>query len=100
VAGTGPDAAPYFRIFNPTTQSRAHDPGGTYIRRWVPELARLDDSAIHAPWNATPATLAVAEVELGRDYPFPIVDHAGARLRTLQAYGKAKASTSARMGHE
>jgi len=99
VAGTGPDAAPYFRIFNPTTQSRAHDPGGTYIRRWVPELARLDDSAIHAPWNATPATLAVAEVELGRDYPFPIVDHAGARFRTLQAYGKAKASTSARLGH-
>ncbi|MDH3517363.1 MAG: DNA photolyase family protein [Acidimicrobiia bacterium] len=78
VAGTGADAAPYFRIFNPTTQSRKFDPDGVYIRRWVPELRSLAGSEIHAPG---PADL------VGLDYPAPIVDHALARQRTLAAYG-------------
>jgi deoxyribodipyrimidine photo-lyase len=90
VAGTGPDAAPYFRVFNPVTQSRTHDPRGDYLRRWLPELARLDDSAIHAPWEAGPLHLASAGVTLGADYPEPIVDHAQARARVLAAYRQAR----------
>jgi deoxyribodipyrimidine photo-lyase len=91
VAGTGPDAAPYFRVFNPVTQSRTHDAGGHYLRRWVPELAGLDDRAIHAPWEAPPLELAAAGVTLGETYPFPIVDHALARHRALAAYAEARA---------
>ena len=91
VAGTGPDAAPYFRIFNPVTQSRRFDPGGGYLRRWVPELRGLDDHSIHAPWELGPLDLAAAGVHLGDEYPWPIVDHAQARERTLAAYGAAAA---------
>ena len=87
VAGTGHDAAPYFRIFNPVTQSRRFDLNGHYIRRWVPELAGLDDTHIHSPWEAGPLTLAAAGVTLGVDYPEPIVDHDLARVRALEAYG-------------
>ena len=86
VAGSGADAAPYFRIFNPVSQGLRFDPDGGYVRRWAPELARLPDAAIHAPWLATPAQLAAAGVQLGRDYPHPIVDHAMARARALAAY--------------
>jgi len=86
VAGSGADAAPYFRIFNPVTQSRKFDPDGAYIRRWVPELAKLDGKAIHAPWEAAPLDLAAAGVVLGRDYPRPILDHDAARKRALAAY--------------
>jgi deoxyribodipyrimidine photo-lyase len=89
VAGTGPDAAPYFRIFNPVTQSRRFDPTGAYLRRWVPELRGLDDRSIHAPWEVGPLDLAAAGVHLGDEYPWPIVDHAQARDRTLAAYGAA-----------
>ncbi|MEM9467419.1 MAG: deoxyribodipyrimidine photo-lyase [Actinomycetota bacterium] len=89
VAGTSPDAAPYFRIFNPTSQSRKFDPTGAYIRRWVPELASLDDKTIHEPAAAAPLDLAAAGVVLDDTYPAPIVDHAMARDRTLAAYKAA-----------
>lgn len=89
VAGTGTDAAPYFRIFNPIAQSKKFDASGDYIRRWVPELAELDAKAIHAPWDAGPLDLAAANVILGDTYPEPIIDHAFARERTLTAYKAA-----------
>lgn len=92
VAGTGFDAAPYFRIFNPVTQSRKFDPDGAYIRRWVPELSRLGADAIHAPWDAPATELAAARVTLGADYPHPVVDHAEARERALACYEAVKAS--------
>ena len=86
VAGSGADAAPYFRVFNPVSQGLRFDPDGAYVRRWAPELARLPDTAIHAPWLATSEQLATAGVQLGRDYPRPMVDHAMARDRALAAY--------------
>jgi deoxyribodipyrimidine photo-lyase len=89
VAGTGPDAAPYFRVFNPTSQAIKFDPQGDYIRRWVPELTRLRQSDIHEPHAADPAQLAADGVILGETYPLPIVDHRQARLRTLDAYKRA-----------
>jgi len=94
VAGTGLDAAPYFRIFNPVTQGRTHDPDGRYVRRWVPELAGIEGPAIHAPWELGPLELAAAGVTLGVDYPAPIVDHAAARVRTIDAYKRSVATTS------
>lgn len=90
VAGTGTDAAPYFRVFNPVTQSRRFDPGGDYIRRWVPELGSLPSPQIHAPWEAGDQALSEHGVELGVNYPDPIVDHAEARLRALAAYEDAR----------
>lgn len=87
-AGSGTDAQPYFRIFNPVTQAGNFDPDGAYIRRWVPELAALKTPAIHAPW-AHATALAAAGITLGVQYPAPIVDHADARVRTLAAYARA-----------
>ncbi len=92
-AGSGTDAQPYFRIFNPVTQAGNFDPDGEYVRRWVPELTALSAPAIHAPW-AHPKALAAAGLELGRDYPHPIVDHAEARQRTLDAYSAALKPTA------
>lgn len=86
VAGSGADAAPYFRVFNPILQGEKFDPEGVYIRRWVPELKQMPDSAIHQPWTATPLELASAGVELGKTYPKPIVDHKMGRERALTAY--------------
>ena len=91
IAGTGPDAAPYFRIFNPISQSQTHDPDGTYLRRWLPELAALDATVIHEPSKAAPLDLAVHGVVLGDQYPYPIVDHGQARTRTLEAYKVTRA---------
>lgn len=85
VAGSGADAAPYFRIFNPVAQGEKFDPAGRYVRRWVPELRALPGRWLHAPWTAPAAVLAEAGIRLGRTYPRPIVDHAAARARALCA---------------
>jgi len=90
VAGSGADAAPYFRIFNPVSQGEKFDPDGDYVRKYVPELAKLPRRVIHAPWTADRTTLARAGVTLGLDYPKPIVDHAEARKRALAAFEKIK----------
>jgi deoxyribodipyrimidine photo-lyase len=90
VAGCGADAAPYFRIFNPVTQGKTFDPDGAYVRRWIPEIAKLPDDRLHEPWAATPMELADAGLRLGIDYPAPIVDHAAARQRALAAFGEIK----------
>ena len=92
VAGTGPDAAPFFRVFNPVRQSRTFDPDGGYIRRWVPELAALRSPWIHEPWTFPPLDLAAAGVTLGESYPAPIVDHRVARQEALDAYEVARQS--------
>lgn len=84
-AGCGADAAPYFRIFNPVAQGERFDADGAYVRRWVPELARLPDEFIHQPWEAPMPVLRSAGVALGESYPRPIVDHREARDRALAA---------------
>ena len=92
VAGSGADAAPYFRVFNPILQGEKFDPDGAYVRRWVPELAQLPDKLIHQPWTATPLELASAGVELGKTYPQPIVDHKAGRERALARLTRRSAS--------
>jgi deoxyribodipyrimidine photo-lyase len=89
-ASTGCDAQPWFRIFNPVTQSRKFDPDGSFIRRYLPQLARLEGAAVHAPWLAKTEILERAGVVLGRDYPLPVVDHEQARVRTLARFGALK----------
>ncbi len=90
VAGSGADAAPYFRIFNPVTQGEKFDPDGDYVRRWVPEIAALDDKVLHKPWTADPEALSDAGIILGETYPEPVVDHAEARTAALEAFQKIK----------
>ena len=90
IAGSGADAAPYFRVFNPVLQGEKFDPAGSYVRRWVPELGELPAKLIHQPWRATPLELASARVELGKTYPHPIIDHKLGRERALAAYGSTR----------
>jgi len=90
VAGSGADAAPYFRIMNPVTQATRFDADGTYVRRWVPELERVPAAWVHRPWDAPEQVLSEAGVELGREYPVPVIDHAIARRRALDAYATIK----------
>jgi deoxyribodipyrimidine photo-lyase len=91
IAGSGADAAPYFRIFNPMKQGETFDPDGAYVRRWVPELARLPNSVIHAPWTAPAAIQQACGVTLGKTYPLPIVDHGLAREHALAAFKSLRA---------
>jgi deoxyribodipyrimidine photo-lyase len=101
VAGTGNDASPATRVIDPVEHGRRHDPNGAYIRRWVPELAPLDDESIHAPWEAEVTALAAAGVEIGRDYPHPIVEHARARdtfLEAIRGAGGSRRPAGARDG--
>jgi deoxyribodipyrimidine photo-lyase len=90
ISGCGADAAPFFRVFNPVTQGEKFDPGGEYVRRWVPELDRLPDNLIHHPWDASDEELERAGVTLGKNYPHPIVDHADARANALKAFESVK----------
>jgi deoxyribodipyrimidine photo-lyase len=89
-ASTGCDAQPWFRIFNPVTQSQRFDPEGRFIKRYLPQLNGLGVKAIHAPWLAKPLELVEAGVTLGQQYPLPVVDHEGARLRTLERFGRLR----------
>ena len=99
-ASSGCDAQPYFRIFNPVTQSTRFDPQGKFIRRYLPQLAKLSDRDIHAPWLASADRLAAAGVKLGETYPHPLVDHAEARQQTLERYQVVKAGASTAAGSQ
>ncbi len=90
IAGSGADAQPFFRIFNPVLQGEKFDADGTYVRRYVPELAALPARFVHKPWQAPERTLAAAGVRLGETYPLPLVDHAFARTRALEAFAALK----------
>ena len=90
VSSSGCDAQPYFRIFNPISQSEKFDAEGKFIRRYLPQLAKLPNKVIHAPWTAKPMELQMAEVTLGKNYPQPIVAHDVARALTLQRYAVVK----------
>ncbi len=86
VAGSGSDAAPYFRVFNPISQGQKFDPDGEYIREWVPELRGLSKPFIHEPWTADEFTQKTSGVRLGEDYPYPIIEHKAGREQALAAY--------------
>jgi deoxyribodipyrimidine photo-lyase len=89
-SSSGCDAQPYFRIFNPVSQSEKFDAQGSFIRRYIPALALLPDAALHAPWAARPVELTAAGITLGKDYPAPMVQHDQARARTLLRYSVVK----------
>lgn len=89
-AGCGADAAPYFRVFNPITQGQKFDPDGDYVRKWVPEIAKLPNKFLHEPWEAPAGILEYAGVELGKDYPEPIIEHKKGRERALAALEQFK----------
>ncbi len=93
-AGTGTDAAPYFRIFNPILQSQKFDPDGTYIRRWVPELVEVPAKFVHEPWRMPSEVQRVSGCVIGQDYPHPIVDHAAMRQRVMDVYQRASKGTA------
>jgi deoxyribodipyrimidine photo-lyase len=92
-SSSGCDAQPYFRIFNPVTQSEKFDPKGKFIKRYLPQLAGLEGADIHAPWEAKPLALQAAGIKLGKDYPLPVVNHAEAREKTLARYAVVKKSS-------
>ena len=95
-ASSGCDAQPYFRIFNPVTQSEKFDPEGAFIRRYVPELAKVSVKHIHAPWKMTPLEQKNADCIIGKNYPLPVVDHAAARIRTLERYARVRSGSGSR----
>lgn len=86
VAGSGADAAPYFRIFNPVLQGEKFDINGDYVKKWVPEISKLTPKYLHRPWEAPSEVLKQAGITLGKTYPFPLVEHDFARKRALEAY--------------
>jgi deoxyribodipyrimidine photolyase len=92
-------AQPYFRIFNPTSQGEKFDPQGEYVRRYVPELANVPDRYIHTPWAMPVAEQQRANIQIGRDYPAPIVDHARQRERALAMYRMARTKNKAQSTH-
>jgi len=94
-AGSGADAAPYFRVFNPITQGSKFDETGAYVRKWCPELRKMPDKFLHAPFDAPDAIRKAAGVTLGRNYPRPVVDHGLARERALDAYKKTEEEQAA-----
>jgi deoxyribodipyrimidine photo-lyase len=93
-SSSGCDAQPYFRIFNPTSQSEKFDADGKFIRKYLPQLSKLANSALFEPWSAKPLDLESAEVKLGLNYPCPIVNHAEAREKTLLRYAVVKKTTT------
>ena len=98
IAGCGSDAAPYFRIFNPVTQAEKFDPEGTYIHQFLPELRNLSPPYLFAPWTAPKEFLEKAGVELGKTYPFPIVDIKKSREDALLAFRNLKTSSNLTSG--
>ena len=86
--GCGADAAPYFRVFNPMTQGQKFDPDGTYVKRFVPELAALPAKYVHAPWEAPDGLLQNAGIVLGETYPLPVIEHKAGRARALDAFSR------------
>ena len=88
-ASTGTDAAPYFRVFNPTLQGKTVDPDGAFVRAQLPVLARVPVRYVHEPWAMPPLIAAEAGCRIGIDYPAPGVDHAAARTRAVRVYGDA-----------
>jgi deoxyribodipyrimidine photo-lyase len=91
-AGTGTDAAPYFRIFNPVAQSQKCDPTGSFIKNWIPELANVPTEFIYEPWKMSKVYQSRAGCIIGKDYPAPIVDHTWARQRALAVYSQSRMS--------
>mgnify|MGYP000358431456 FL=1 len=89
-ASSGCDAAPYFRIFNPTLQGQRFDEDGQYIKKWIPELKKLPTKFIHEPWMADAKTLEYCNIKLGENYPKPMLDHGKARDMALMIYKNLK----------
>jgi deoxyribodipyrimidine photo-lyase len=96
VAGCGADASPYYRIFNPVLQTERYDPDRAYVRRWIPEIARLPNDWIHRPWEAPEAVLSAAGVRLGTTYPAPVVEFRGSRERALAQWARLKGDAGGR----
>jgi deoxyribodipyrimidine photo-lyase len=98
-AGTGTDAAPYFRVFNPILQAKRFDPTGEYVRRWIPELRGVPDRYIHEPWKMDEDTQRGSGCMMGRDYPAPVVDHSLRRVEAIARYKDADARYSVSQGN-